>query len=168
MHQLTKSGVYGLENLDFLDARGRSTRYELPENVMFKPQQLLSVHNNQNGTLRGLHFQNRPKAETKILHCLLGTIFDVLVNLDSLGLPQPDIFSIELGKGCEYQGLLIPSNFAHGYLTTSEHSDLLYLMDQDYEPSFASGIRWDDPKLRIDWPSPPNVISDRDSLWPHL
>lgn len=165
MDLLSASGIYGLKNHFFSDERGKTTKTVLPEDFIFGSRQLLSVSNPHARTIRGLHFQIEPRAENKIISCLSGTIFDVLVNLDSLSTNDQEIFSMRIGDGCEYQGLLAPSNFAHGYLTLSDDVLITYLMDEVFDSNCASGLRWDDPKLGINWPTTPEIISKRDLGW---
>jgi dTDP-4-dehydrorhamnose 3,5-epimerase len=165
MKQLTASGVHGFKNHLFSDNRGTTTKADFSLDFKFDSRQLLSVSNYQSGTLRGLHFQREPSAETKIVTCVSGIIYDVVVNLESLLREDPEVFSIYLGDGCDFQGLLVPSNFAHGYLTLSDQVSITYLMDEVFDPNLASGLRWDDPKLNIQWPSVPKIISNRDSDW---
>jgi dTDP-4-dehydrorhamnose 3,5-epimerase len=165
MDLLTSSGIYGIRNHFFSDERGKTTKAIFSEDFIFTSRQLLSVSNPQARTIRGLHYQVEPRAEKKIISCLSGTIFDVLVNLDSLSTKNPEIFSMRIGEGCEYQGLLAPSNFAHGYLTLSDDVLITYLMDEVFDSNCTSGLRWDDPKLGIDWPNTPVIISKRDLDW---
>lgn len=168
MYQLTDTGIYGIKKQCFSDERGMSLKFPIPDSFNFETRQLLSVSNPKEGTLRGMHFQVAPKAENKIICCLSGSIFDVLVNLETLHLNNPEIFSIHLGDDSEFQGLLVPSNYAHGYLTLSEKVSLNYVMDKEFDAFLASGLRWNDPKLAIEWPSIPKTISKRDMEWPVL
>lgn len=168
MYELTKTGIYGIKKQCFSDERGISSKFPISDSIHFETRQLLSVSNPREGTLRGLHFQVAPKAEKKIICCVTGSIFDVLVNLDTLHLDNPDIFSIYLGDDSEFQGLLVPSNYAHGYLTLSNEVSLNYVMNNEFDAFLASGLRWDDPKLAIEWPAIPKTISKRDLEWPVL
>jgi dTDP-4-dehydrorhamnose 3,5-epimerase len=168
MDQLTESGIWGIKLDNFSDERGISVKAEIKLDSMFKPSQILHVTNEYSNTLRGLHFQQDPTSETKLLLCLKGGIFDVLVNRSTVTGPRPEVFEISLGKEFEYQGLLVPKNFAHGYITLSDDVELSYLMDLPYASSESRGYLWSDPKLNISWPLTPKHISNRDKNWEFL
>jgi len=131
--------------------------------IAFTPRQTSLSTSPIRHTLRGLHFQNGAAAETKIVHCLSGAIFDVVVDLrpDSPAFRQA--FHTELTA---HQGLLLPPGCAHGLLTLTPDAVVLYQVDRDYDPDRAQGVRWNDPAFDIPWPHPPAVIADRDSAWP--
>jgi dTDP-4-dehydrorhamnose 3,5-epimerase len=168
MEKLTDSGIFGFRINEYEDQRGRSS--SLPDSVLngFMPKQFLNVANIKSGTLRGLHYQNSPYRESKILVCLAGSIFDVLVNLNSLEENDPEVFTISLGNAHDFQGLVIPDFYAHGYLTMNENVQLAYLINKPYVADFSNGLRWSDPKLNITWPGEINLVSERDSSWPYL
>ncbi len=124
--------------------------------------------NRHKHTLRGLHYQVEPFAETKMLQCVQGSIFDVIVDLR----PESDTYlqhvSVTLTDETP-QLLYIPKGFAHGFLTLSDHVLLTYYMaDAVYTPEAARGLRWDDPVLSLDWPAKPQVMSERDRQWKFL
>lgn len=120
--------------------------------------------NKRAGTLRGLHFQTGDQAETKLVQCLRGALVDVVLDLR----PQSPTFgqwtSVRLdGETC---GMVwIPKGCAHGFQTLAEDTLMLYRMDTPYAPESASGLKWDDPDLAIDWPLPVSAISERDQAW---
>jgi dTDP-4-dehydrorhamnose 3,5-epimerase len=116
------------------------------------------------GTLRGLHFQAAPAEETKIIHCVVGAVFDVVLDLRSESPMFRKAFTMEMRA--EGPGLLVPPGCAHGLLTLTDDAVVLYQMDRDYDPDRARGVRWNDRAFAIDWPSAPVVISDRDATWP--
>lgn len=122
--------------------------------------------NRRRGTLRGLHYQEAPHAETKLVRCTQGAAFDVLVDL------RPDSPSFKRWHACELTAenraaVYIPEGFAHGFQTLSPDTELLYSIFPYYEPGASHGVRWNDPTLEIAWPlNPPPVISDRDQLLP--
>jgi dTDP-4-dehydrorhamnose 3,5-epimerase len=118
-------------------------------------------------TLRGLHFQQPPHAEPKIVACLRGRIWDVAVDMrpDSATFRQWRSFEL---SGEEGSALHLAAGFAHGFLTLEPDSELHYLMGAAFAPQAASGIRWDDPAIGIAWPAAPAVISDRDLHHPLL
>jgi len=120
------------------------------------------------GTLRGVHYQKEPFSENKIVECVFGKVFDVIVDLRKDSTTFSRHLAIEIGPKCTYQGLFVPKGCAHGYLTIEPHSSLIYFMDKVYSPEKSSGILWNDKQLRIDWPSNPVLISDQDLQWPGL
>jgi len=119
------------------------------------------------GTLRGLHYQLAPMAETKIVRCIKGSLYDVIVDLREDSKTFGQWFAVELTEENRTM-LYIPKGFAHGFLTLSDDSEILYLTSQYYSPKHERGIRWDDPYFSIDWPFTPRVLSTRDSEHPNF
>ena len=117
------------------------------------------------GTLRGMHYQAPPHGEVKIVECVKGAIWDVIIDIR----PQSPSFgqwrSFELTADNRRQ-LYIPAGFAHGFETLLEDTEVRYLISAFYEPSAASGLRHDDPAFAIPWPLPVAVISAKDRAWP--
>ena len=117
------------------------------------------------GTLRGMHFQAPPHDEVKIVQCVKGAIWDVIIDIR----PQSPSFgrwtSVELTAENHCQ-LYIPAGFAHGFETLSDDVEVRYLISAFHEPSAARGFRHDDPSFAIPWPLPVAVISERDRGWP--
>jgi len=165
---LGASGVFGIKLSKFVDKRGSLTRIfdRVDELGKFNLGQASYVQNSGVGLLRGIHFQMSPDSETKLILCLSGQIFDVVVSLASVNLACPMVIENTIGEDCDYQGLLIPPGFAHGYMTLTSQSALVYFMDRDYVADSASGLLWSDPLLGIKWPHDPKIISLRDSSWP--
>ena len=130
------------------------------------PQISLS-ENVRAGTRRGLHFQRAPHEEAKVVRCVRGAIFDVIVDI------RPS--SPTYGKSCcivleadDHRGLFIPPGFAHGFQTLVGNATVLYLISAPYDPALAGGIDSDDPDLGINWPRPPSEMSQRDRDLPRL
>jgi dTDP-4-dehydrorhamnose 3,5-epimerase len=121
----------------------------------------------EKGTVRGMHFQQAPHGETKLVRCLRGRIWDAVVdirpNSSTFGRWQGFELSVESG----WQ-LYIPEGFAHGYQTLTDDVEVGYLISTFYVPEAAWGIRHDDPAVQIAWPLPISVISDKDRSWPDL
>lgn len=119
------------------------------------------------GTLRGMHFQRAPHAESKLVTCVRGAVYDVVADLrpDSPTYRQWQAF--ELTQAGELV-LYIPKGCAHGFQTLVDDCEILYQMDTPYAPSHADGVRFDDDALRIDWPLEVSVISEKDLGWPPL
>jgi dTDP-4-dehydrorhamnose 3,5-epimerase len=117
------------------------------------------------GTLRGLHYQAEPFSEVKIVRCIAGRIFDVIVDLRVSSPTHRRWFGIELNAE-NRRALYVPESFAHGYLTLTDAAEILYLTSAPYQPSHARGVRHDDPAFGIQWPAPIQIISDADRGWP--
>lgn len=152
------------------DERGRFIRVWESNNVFdnFNLIQASIVTNPIAGTLRGLHYQSEPYAETKIIQCTSGKIFDVIVDLRRSSKTRFKYTSIELGPECEFQGLIVPKGYAHGYITLKPNSSIIYFMDAPFSAEHARGLRWNDPKLNILWPIEPTQVSKLDTSWPIL
>ena len=119
------------------------------------------------GTLRGMHFQAPPHSEVKIVECVKGAIWDVIIDIR----PQSPSFGywtgVELTAKNRRQ-LYIPVGFAHGFETLTDDVEVRYLISSFYEPLAARGFRHDDPAFAIRWPLPVMVISDKDKAWPNF
>jgi dTDP-4-dehydrorhamnose 3,5-epimerase len=111
-------------------------------------------YNWHRGTVRGLHFQRPPYEETKIVRCVRGAIFDVMVDLrpSSSSYLRWQGFDLTAENRC---AVYIPKGFAHGYQTLAEHCEIAYQMSTFYAPEVAGGYRYDDSAFRIAWPLPP-------------
>lgn len=118
-------------------------------------------------TLRGLHFQRPPAAETKLIRATAGRVLDVFVDLrqGSPAFGQWDAVELAAEK---HNMVLIPRGFAHGYCTLTDNSVVTYKVDSVYTPSLEGGLRWNDPALGIDWPTANPILSDRDRVQPLL
>jgi len=126
------------------------------------------AYNHVAGTLRGLHFQLAPFAETKLVRCTRGAIWDVIVDLRRGSSTFLDWVAVELTAE-NRRTLYVPEQFAHGYQTLADSTEVWYQMSAPYAPEAARGLRWDDPKLAIEWPATERrVISERDLAWPDL
>jgi dTDP-4-dehydrorhamnose 3,5-epimerase len=127
-------------------------------NVSFNPHQ---------GTLRGMHYQDAPHKEAKVVRCTRGSVFDVAIDL------RPDSATYKQWVGVELSAekrnmLYVPEGFAHGFLTLEDDTEVFYQMSEFYEPDCGRGVRWDDPAFSIEWPSLVRVISERDRTYPDL
>jgi dTDP-4-dehydrorhamnose 3,5-epimerase len=126
-------------------------------NVSFNPRQ---------ATLRGMHFQRAPHAETKLVRCTRGAIYDVVVDLR----PDSDTYKQWLGvelTADNRRALFVPEGFAHGYQTLVPDAEVFYQVSEYYTPGAEGGVRWDDPAFGIEWPDPDNAfLSDKDRSWP--
>ena len=120
------------------------------------------------GTLRGLHYQLNPKAQTKLVRCTKGAIYDVAVDIRRGSPTFGAWFGIELSAENKKQ-LLIPKGFAHGFMTITEDVEVQYKVDELYAPECDGGILWSDPDIGIDWPLDIQpVLSAKDEKAPRL
>lgn len=121
--------------------------------------------NRHKGTLRGLHYQDPPHAEAKLIRCTMGAIFDVIVDLRRDSPTFKRWGSVEL-TASNRKMMFAPEGCAHGFQTLEDDSEVLYQMSGFYRPDAARGCRWDDPIFGIEWPPGPRIISDRDRAFP--
>jgi len=163
-------GVIIVEAEPHADARGAFARIYCPAEfraagIDFTPTQVNLSRNTARHTLRGMHYQDPPLAEAKLVRVTHGAIFDVAVDLR----PESPAFRRWVGvelNATSMRGLFLPEGIAHGFLTLSDDTDVLYQMGRDHVPGAGRGVRFDDPAFAIDWPAVPAVISDRDRTWP--
>ena len=119
------------------------------------------------GTVRGMHFQRSPHAEVKLVRCVRGAIFDVIVDIRP---ESPTFLRWHAAELSEDNGLMmyVPKGFAHGYQTLSDGATAYYLVSDAYAPHAEGGLRHDDPRLGIAWPLPVGPVSSKDAAWPLL
>jgi dTDP-4-dehydrorhamnose 3,5-epimerase len=171
--RFTETEIPGLVLVDMVahsDARGSFARLHCPEEFAaaghpFAPVQTSLSRNPKAGTLRGMHYQPAPHAETKLVRCVRGKIFDVAVDL------RPDSPMHRRWIGTELsarngRAFLIPEGVAHGFLTLEPETDVLYQIAPAFEAGHEAGVRWDDPAFGIAWPEAPALISERDATYP--
>jgi dTDP-4-dehydrorhamnose 3,5-epimerase len=124
-------------------------------------------HSVRKGTLRGMHFQEAPFGEVKLVSCIQGAMFDVIIDLRSGSPTRHKWLGFELTPGNQHQ-LYIPAGFAHGFQTLTDDTIVSYLISQFYTPHASYGVRYDDPVFAIDWPMQPAAMSEKDRSWPLL
>lgn len=117
--------------------------------------------NRRKGTLRGMHFQYPPAAETKIVRCTRGAILDIIVDLRPESPTYLEHLVVELSAD-NMRSLYVPERFANGYQVLQDNTDASYQMSERYTPSAEGGLPYDDPRLGLDWPLPVTVVSARD------
>lgn len=117
--------------------------------------------NIRKGTLRGMHFQYPPAAESKLVRCTRGAIYDIIVDLRPESPTYLQHFGIELNEDNQL-ALYVPERFAHGYQTLSDKTDTSYLVGEFYTPEAEGGLLYDDPSLKLNWPLPVSVVSEKD------
>ncbi|WP_339278981.1 dTDP-4-dehydrorhamnose 3,5-epimerase [Paenibacillus sp. FSL W8-1187] len=119
------------------------------------------------GVLRGLHYQMNPKAQTKLVRCTAGAIYDVVVDIRK-GSPTFGQWQGFILSATNHRQLLVPKGFAHGFCTLVPNSEVQYKVDEFYSAEHDRGIAWNDPALGIDWPVRKPVLSDKDGKHPIL
>jgi dTDP-4-dehydrorhamnose 3,5-epimerase len=124
-------------------------------------------YNHKAGTLRGFHYQLEPNAETKLIRCYRGAIYDVIVDLRQESPTYLQWFGAELSED-NRTAMYVPRLFAHAYLTLTDAAEVIYQVSTPYTPGAERGLRWDDPALAVDWPIPPAIVSEKDAAWPLL
>ena len=166
------AGLVAVHNERHIDERGYFVRTFCIEEFAREglkagfPQMSLSF-NAKAGTVRGMHYQHDPHAETKLVRCARGAIFDVVVDL------RPDEPTFRQWCGFELSAengiaLYVPEGFAHGFQTLRDETEVAYAVTPSFVPGAGVGLRWDDPAINVRWPQPISVISERDSAWPFL
>jgi dTDP-4-dehydrorhamnose 3,5-epimerase len=122
--------------------------------------------NTSKGTLRGMHYQIAPHEEAKIVRCIRGKVYDVIIDLRPKSPTYLQWIGVELSSE-NRKMLYVPENFAHGYLTLADNTELFYQVSHFYSPESESGIRWNDVTVNIKWPQTNGlIITDKDKNWP--
>jgi dTDP-4-dehydrorhamnose 3,5-epimerase len=124
--------------------------------------------NRRQGTLRGMHWQDEPHAEVKLVRCTRGAAFDVIADLRPTSPTYRQWVGVELTAD-DRRAVYVPAGFAHGFQTLTDGTELFYQMSEFYHPDLARGARWDDPALGIEWPpTARRIIAERDLSFPDL
>jgi dTDP-4-dehydrorhamnose 3,5-epimerase len=123
--------------------------------------------NRRRGTLRGMHFQYPPAAETKLVRCTRGAILDIIVDLRPESPTYLGHVAVELSAD-DHRALYVPRRFAHGYQVLEDGTETSYQVGEFYTPSTEGGLRHDDPALSLEWPLDVSEISEKDRAWPLL
>jgi dTDP-4-dehydrorhamnose 3,5-epimerase len=127
--------------------------------------QFVQVNNSlsaRKGTLRGMHYQLAPMAETKMVRCIRGALYDVILDLRAGSPTFGCSFGAELTAD-NRRMMYIPKGFAHGFITLLDDTEAFYFTDEFYSPVRERGIRWNDPRFAISWPLQPTVLSEKDA-----
>jgi dTDP-4-dehydrorhamnose 3,5-epimerase len=119
------------------------------------------------GTIRGLHYQTAPHAEVKVMRCLRGAIYNVIVDLRPTSRTYRRWQGFELTAENRRQ-LYVPEGFANGYQALTDEAEVAYLVSVPYAPGAEGGVRYDDPEFPITWPIEVTVVSDKDRAWPNF
>ena len=165
-------GVYIIEPQVFGDQRGYfmetwSTRNFEEMGLHYDFVQDNQSFSAQKGILRGIHFQNMPMAQAKLVRVTKGAVLDVAVDLRKGSPTYRQWVSVELSAENQRM-LMIPRGFGHGFVTLTDHTEILYRADNPYAPEADAGILWSDPELGIDWGVKNPVLSEKDRYNPLL
>jgi dTDP-4-dehydrorhamnose 3,5-epimerase len=175
MH-IRETGIEGLKILEpnvFKDSRGYFLESYQMANLKGQGIDIQFIQDNQSrsayGVIRGLHYQKEPYAQTKLIRVLEGVIFDVVVDIRKDSPTFGQWFGLEISAE-NFMQLLVPGGFAHGFSVLSANATVFYKCDAYYHPASESGIRFDDPDLKIDWKIDAKsvIISDKDKSLPYL
>ncbi|HEY7230947.1 MAG TPA: dTDP-4-dehydrorhamnose 3,5-epimerase [Pseudolabrys sp.] len=166
------SGAYLIQLEPRVDARGTFARAFCAHEFAAKGLTASFVQANissnvRAGTVRGLHFQNAPHTETKLVQCVKGSVYDVIVDIRKESATYLRWAGVELSDSNGAM-MYVPAGFAHGYQTLSDGANVLYLVSEFYAPEAEGGLRYSDPKLEIEWPLAVSDISEKDGRWPLL
>ena len=165
-------GAYIFELPVFSDTRGSFTpAWEeslfAPLGLKFQPASSNYSYNVKQGTIRAFHYQTSPHEQAKLVSCVSGRIWDVIVDLREDSPTRDQWIATELTAG-DGKSLYIPAGCAHGFATLGDNSTVAYLIEGDYVPEASSVIRWNDPTLGIDWPVKDPILSEKDANAPFL
>ncbi len=116
------------------------------------------------GTVRGMHFQYPPAAETKLVRCTRGSILDIIVDLRPESPTYLEHVAVELSAD-NHRALYVPERFAHGYQVLEDDTETSYQVGEFYTPDMEGGLRYDDPRLGLTWPLPAGEMSEKDAGW---
>ena len=156
----------------FSDDRGSfapswENRVQSPLGFQFQPESANHSYNTTKGTVRAFHFQQSPHEQAKLVSCVSGKIWDVMVDLREDSPTRHQWVGTELSAG-DGKSLYIPAGCAHGFATLEDNSTVAYLIEGPYVPEASSVIRWDDPTLNVEWPIEDPILSDKDRTAPFL
>lgn len=163
-------GAYVIELEPFRDERGFFARTFCQKEfaaIGFHKQIVQINHSvtKQKGTIRGMHYQLPPTCETKIIRCVQGEVFDVMVDIRASSPTFMQWYGVELSKD-NLRMVYIPDGFAHGFQSITDNVELIYHHSAFYKPEYEGGFKFDDPALAIEWPLPIVAISPKDQSYP--
>lgn len=171
-HATTLAGAHTLDIDRLEDSRGFFARVlcEKEQAAAGLEAHFVQINNSfslKKGTLRGLHYQLPPAAEAKIVRCIRGAVWDVIVDLRPGSATFKKWFGAELTAENRTM-MYAPRGFAHGLITLTDNTEAIYFISQHYAPQQERGLRWNDPAIGITWPMAPTEISPKDTNWPDL
>lgn len=164
------AGAYIIDVDPHMDQRGFFTRSfcqnEFDDHGLNpKIVQMNTGFSHKKGTLRGMHYQTHPYAEAKLVRCIRGAIYDVMVDLRLNSSTHKKWFGVQLTQA-NHRMLYVPEGFAHGYITLEDNTEMIYQTTAFFSKDHATGVRFDDPAFNIDWLIEPLVVSAQDRSWP--
>ncbi len=166
-------GAYSIDIEPHEDARGFFARVwcrkEFEQRGLATDLAQCSVaYNRRKGTLRGMHYQQAPHAEIKLVRCTKGAVYDVIIDLRPESETCRQWVGVDLTED-NHRTLYVPEGFAHGYITLKDDTELFYQMSDFYVPGAGAGVRWNDPVFGIEWPEIGDImVADKDQTWPLL
>jgi dTDP-4-dehydrorhamnose 3,5-epimerase len=128
-------------------------------------RQINTSYSIRKGTIRGMHYQIDPYKEAKFIRCTRGRIYDVIIDLRPASPTFMQWVGNELSQD-NYRMVYVPGNFAHGFVTLEDHSEVYYPVSEFYTPGSERGIRYNDPAFNIEWPVPVEIVSEKDGNHP--
>ena len=166
-NKIKGSFVIELDKKD--DQRGFFARYFCTHEFRKKnlTNKFIQINNSltlKKGTIRGMHYQKKPFQEVKIIRCISGKIFDVIVDLRRGSNSYLNWYGLELNND-NRKMLYVPKGCAHGFLTLTNNCEIIYLVSKEYSPNHEMGLRFDDPKIKINWPNKIIHAAEKDMQW---
>ena len=168
--KLSLPGSFVIDRRPITDHRGNFARFfcakEFESLGLNRPiAQMNTTLTKERGVIRGMHFQRSPFEEQKVVTCVAGSIWDVIIDVRESS-PTYLKWHAEILSQENQRSIFIPSGFAHGFQTLTQNCSLIYLHSEFYTPEAEHGLRYDDPQLGISWPEPVTFVSDRDKSHP--
>ena len=166
------AGAYLVDLEPRVDARGSFARafcqreFEA-QGITFNVAQCNLARTLQAGVVRGLHYQEPPHDERKLVRCVAGAVYDVLVDMRPASPTYRAVFCTRL-DAVNRQALFVPAGVAHGYQALEDNTEFLYMTGAFYVPGVEKGVRYSDPAIAVAWPLPPRDVAERDQQWPLL
>ncbi len=171
-HSTPISGAFLIDLEPHVDERGSFARAFCKREfaaagMAFDIAQCNLAHTHHAGVVRGLHYQDSPAEENKLVRCVAGAVFDALVDMRPASPSYRKAFWTRLDPQTR-QALFVPAGVAHGYQALADHTEFLYMTDQYYTPGLEKGVCFNDPAVAIPWPLPARDVAARDLNWPAL
>ena len=169
--ETTLKGAFVIEMEKFEDQRGffarAWSRKEVEANGLISRVAEINISfSKRRGTLRGMHYQVAPYEQVKLVRCTAGAIYDVIIDMRLDSPTYRKWTGVELTAE-NYRMLYVPEQFAHGFQTLEDDTEVTYQVSQFYSPESERGVRYDDPVFQVEWPRPVEVISEKDIAWPY-
>jgi dTDP-4-dehydrorhamnose 3,5-epimerase len=171
-NKISLTGAFLIEMEPIVDNRGFFARTWCADEFKLnglnpKLAQCSVSFNVRKGTLRGMHYQDVPFMEAKLVRCSSGGIYDVIVDLRPKSPTFGKWFAAELTSE-NRKMIYVPEGFAHGFQTIADNTEVIYQISETYHPESARGIRWNDPRFGIKWPIENPLLSERDAAFPEF